>query len=119
MSKIASERAGFLGGSALLVVIGVLLIVLARRKSSDPAESRRRYITGEISRLHSQPSCNRKISLGGTLSETQVSEPTETQDTWGTSAPHDTVAINKIIASNAACKRLILRTLAEREGFEY
>jgi hypothetical protein len=71
----------------------------------------------QISRLHSQPSCNRKISLGGTLSETQVLEPTETQDTWGTSAPHDTVAINKVMASNAACKCLILRTLAEREGF--
>ena len=33
--KIASERAGFLGGSAVLVVIGVILIVLAPRKPSD------------------------------------------------------------------------------------
>src|SRR5262245_937444 len=32
--KQAGERAGFLGGSAALVVIGVALIVLARRKES-------------------------------------------------------------------------------------
>src|SRR5262249_29414513 len=33
--KIASESAGFLGGSAVLVVIGVIPIVLAPRKPSD------------------------------------------------------------------------------------
>jgi ABC-type Fe3+-siderophore transport system permease subunit len=32
--KMASERAGFLGGSAVLVVIGVALIVLAPGKQS-------------------------------------------------------------------------------------
>jgi hypothetical protein len=34
--EIASERSGFLIGSALLVVMGAALIVLAPRKQSEP-----------------------------------------------------------------------------------
>lgn len=34
--EMASERAGFLGGSAVLVVIGVVLLVLAPGKESGP-----------------------------------------------------------------------------------
>ena len=37
--EIASERVGFLVGSAVLVVIGVVLIVLAPRKESGPASA--------------------------------------------------------------------------------
>jgi len=37
--KQASERAGFLGGSAVLVVIGVVLIALAPAKQSIVATS--------------------------------------------------------------------------------
>jgi hypothetical protein len=33
--EIASERSGFLGASAILVVIGIVLIVLAPRKQSE------------------------------------------------------------------------------------
>lgn len=35
--KIADQRTGFLGGSAVLVVIGVILIVLAPKKPSSEA----------------------------------------------------------------------------------